>query len=209
MAKVNSNDINLLRRDVAANCRVMLEMIADAGYDAIVTGTVRNDEYQRWCYDNGYSNATTPSFHSVKAGLAFDICKNKKGGEYSDMTFWKTVGAIGKKMGFTWGGDWLSFRDMPHFQWDEHGKFTGNMVRWGQYPPMMPLWEDDMTYEKFCEYMNKYLDVTGTGDKPSAWAGQATAAMKQAGVFNGDGKGNYGWQKPVTREALAVVLHKK
>ncbi|UOO38262.1 CHAP domain-containing protein [Oscillospiraceae bacterium CM] len=68
--------------------------------------------------------------------------------------------------------------------------------------------EEDMTYEQFCDYMDKYLSVAGTGDKPSAWAREATEAMKAKGVFNGDGQGNYGWQKPVTREALAVILSK-
>jgi hypothetical protein len=30
--------------------------------------------------------------------------------------------------------------------------------------------------------------------------------MKAAGIINGDGQGNYGWQKPITREAAAVLL---
>jgi peptidoglycan L-alanyl-D-glutamate endopeptidase CwlK len=27
-----------------------------------------------------------------------------------------TAADIAKKMGFTWGGDWISFRDTPHLE---------------------------------------------------------------------------------------------
>ena len=52
----------------------------------------------------------------------------------------------------------------------------------------------------------KLTDLTGTGDKPSAWAEEAVAWAKEQGIFAGDGKGNYGWQQPVTREQLALIL---
>jgi hypothetical protein len=168
------------------------------------------------CYNEGCSNAKTPSFHSVKAGLAFDICKKGKTQKecYYTPGFWEDVSAIGKAMGFTWGGDWTSIVDKPHFQWDAHGKYTGNMIRKGEYPPDMPLYEDDddmakMTDEEFAEYMARYLSVANTGDNPSPWAAEATEAMKGAGIFNGAGNGNYGWQKPITREAVARVLYNK
>lgn len=207
---LNSRDVDKLRPDVAANCWALIALAKQAGYNVLVTGTVRDTEYQTLCYNQGNAGTKIPSFHSVKAGLAFDICQNVKGREYNDNAFWQAVGAIGKKIGFTWGGDWKSIVDKPHFQWDAHGKYTGEMVRNGIYPPAMPIYqEDDMTYEQFCEYMGRYLSVSGTGDKPSAWAKEATDVMKEAGVFNGDGNGNYGWQKPVTREALAVILHNK
>ena len=60
--------------------------------------------------------------------------------------------------------------------------------------------ELDMTKEEL-------LKVEGTGDKPSDWAEDATSWAKAAGVFNGDGAGNYGWQQPITREAVAVILY--
>lgn len=46
-----------------------------------------------------------------------------------------------------------------------------------------------------------------TGDNPSPWAKESTEWAKEIGLFNGDGKGNYDWQKPLTREAAAVILH--
>lgn len=46
-----------------------------------------------------------------------------------------------------------------------------------------------------------------TGDNPSAWAKEATDYCKRKGIFAGDGAGNYGWQQPITREAVAQVLY--
>ena len=63
-----------------------------------------------------------------------------------------------------------------------------------------------LTDKEFGDYMKRYLSIAGTGDHPSAWAREAAEALKAAGVINGDGQGNYGWQKPITREAAAVLL---
>jgi hypothetical protein len=140
---LNSRDINLLRSDVTANCRKLIALAKEQGLDVLVTGTVRDEEYQLYCYKKGYTNAKTPSFHSVRAGLAFDICKNVKGHEYDDDAFWTAVGAVGQKIGFTWGGAWKRVIDNPHFQWDANGTVTDAMVRSGAYPPPMPLYMTD------------------------------------------------------------------
>ena len=61
--------------------------------------------------------------------------------------------------------------------------------------------EDELEMSK-----DELISVAGTGDNPSEWAKEATEKMKELGVFNGDGQGNFGWQQPITREAVAVVL---
>ena len=50
------------------------------------------------------------------------------------------------------------------------------------------------------------LSLEGTGDTPSDWAYEAAQWAKAAGVFTGDSAGNYGWQQPITREAVAKIL---
>ena len=53
-------------------------------------------------------------------------------------------------MGFTWGGDWKSIVDRPHFQWDGKGSYTNADIRVSRYPPPMPLYrqeEESMTQE--------------------------------------------------------------
>ena len=46
-----------------------------------------------------------------------------------------------------------------------------------------------------------------TGDNPSSWAVDHTEWAKAKGIIYGDGQGNYDWQGPVTREAMAAMLH--
>lgn len=146
---LSSRNVDLLRADVAANCKIFISLCAAQALPVLVTETVRDLEYQAALYAKGrtaagsiVTNQKTPSFHWEKAGLAFDICKNVKGHEYDDDAFFEKCGAIGKKMGFTWGGDWTSFVDKPHFQWDAGGKYTAAMVRALQLPPAMPLYQE-------------------------------------------------------------------
>ena len=137
---LNSRDINLLRPDVAANCRKLIEIAKRDGYPVLVTGTVRDEAYQRYCYEKGTSNTPLPSFHA--AGLAFDICKNIKGHEYDDNDFFAYCGALGQKMGFEWGGTWKSIVDKPHFQWSS----GGNTHR---------AWSGRDSIRRICRYMGR------------------------------------------------------
>ena len=130
---------------MAVNCRTLIERAAARGLPVLVVQTVRDVEYQRYLVSMGYAarTATVPTFHAKGVGLAFDICKNVKGHEYDDPGFFTAMGRLGKEMGFTWGGDWRSFPDRPHFQWDGGGKYTSSMVRAGRYPPPMPRFEEE------------------------------------------------------------------
>lgn len=49
---------------------------------------------------------------------------------------------------------------------------------------------------------------SGTGDHPAAWAEEAAAWAKAAGIITGFGGDNMGWQKLLTREQLAVMLYR-
>ena len=184
-AMLKSRDIARLRADVAANCRTFLTLCRAEGLEVLVTETVRDLEYQAALYAQGrtapgsiVTNQKIPSFHWEKVGLAFDIAKNVKGHEYDDAEFFRKCGAIGKKMGFTWGGDWKSLPDSPHFQWDEHGKYTASMVRTGKLPPQMPRYVEvkkSMTKEEAKQLLQEkaglsqativYLDSYRYGDE--------------------------------------------
>lgn len=204
---INSRNIDDLRSDVAKNCHIFIDRCKEAGYPVLVTGTVRDDEYQQRCYKNGTAKTSVPSFHGIKAGLAFDICKNVRGQEYSDNAFWQGVAKIGKEMGFTWGGDWKSFPDKPHFQWDNHGRYTNAMIRRGSYPPLMPEFEEDeMTQEQFNKMMQEYRATLGK-KSVSSWAASALANMKKrktkkgVAVTDGTRPGDF-----ITREEVLVML---
>lgn len=204
----HSREIDALRADVAANCRALLALAKAEGLDALVTETVRDAAYQRWLAANGYAaaGAVEPSFHGEKAGLAFDICKNEKGHEYDDAAFFERMGALGKRVGFSWGGDWKSFPDRPHFQWDAGGAYTGAMVRAGQYPPQMPPYEEDeMTQKEFDGMMREYLKRLAQ-EPPAAWSAEAREWAENEGLIVGDETGNRQYRSFLTREQLAVIL---
>ena len=211
----NSRDINDLRPDVAANCRVFLELCKAQGLQVMIAGTVRDEEYQLDRYNKGYSKAKRPSFHAQGVGLAFDFCKNVRGHEYDDPVFFQQCGAIGEAVGFEWGGRWKSFPDRPHLQWSGPGKtFKSSDILAGRLPPPMPLYrpqippqeEEEMTQEQF----NQMLEIALTAraaerkDSPVAgWAAGAWQAAKTAGLLDGSDP-----QAPLTREQAAVLLQR-
>lgn len=59
---------------------------------------------------------------------------------------------------------------------------------------------NDMTLEEI-------MNISGTGDNPSSWAKEATNYCKTNHFFSGD-NGDFGWQKPISREAAALITKK-
>ncbi len=211
---LNSRDVDLLRGDVAANCRVFLRLCEAEGLPVLVTQTVRDAEYQGSLYAIGrtapgrvVTNSRTPSFHSDEAGLAFDICKNVRGREYADTAFFQRCGAIGKRVGFSWGGDWAKLPDMPHFQWDAGGAYSGAMVRAGRLPPVMPLYEEDedLTQERFNELLEGYFRSLREAE-PSAYSADARAWAEEKGIIQGNAQGQKQYKMFCTREQMITFL---
>ena len=206
----HSRDIDDLRADVAANCRVLIALAEREGLRVLVTETVRDGEYQQMLAKKGYAaaGAVTPSFHADHAGLAFDICKNEKDHAYDDPAFFARMGELGKRVGFSWGGDWWSFPDRPHFQWDAGGTYTGAMVRARRYPPPMPRFEEEeMTQQEFNERMEAYLKALAQR-APADWSAEARAWAEETGLIAGDETGNKQYRGFLTREQFAVLLHR-
>lgn len=186
---LNSRDISLLRPDVEANCRKWLERCKAAGLNVLVTNTVRDKEYQEYLYAQGrtrpgsiVTNGKTPTFHADTAGLAFDFCKNVKGHEYDDTAFFKKAAVIAKEMGFSWGGDWKSFPDKPHIQWDNQGAWTSSMILAGKLPPEMPLWGAESEDKEETEV--RYNAVQECPE----WAQKTIQKLVDKGYLSGDGQ---------------------
>jgi peptidoglycan L-alanyl-D-glutamate endopeptidase CwlK len=49
-------------------------------------------------------------------GIAFDIGVFENGNYLDESPNYAKVGAMGKELGFFWGGDWKSIQDEPHFE---------------------------------------------------------------------------------------------
>jgi len=69
-----------------------------------------------------------------------------------------------------------------------------------------PAYDEEEIVE-CCPDCRDITSIAGTGDAHSAWADEAINALTAAGIFGGDGNGNYGWYKAMTREAVAKVLY--
>jgi len=199
---LNSRDVSLLREDVRVNCLKWQELCRAAGLNVLITQTLRDDEYQADLYAQGrtkpgsiLTNSKVTTFHGV--GLAFDFCKNVKEHEYDDLAFFKKAADIAKEMGFSWGGDWTSFTDRPHLQWDAGGKYSGSDVRAGRLPPDM---EEYMTEADVIKIIEKH-EAAKAKKSVSSWAKAAWAKAKKKGVFDGTAP-----QGAATREQLAVIL---
>lgn len=187
---INSRDIDLLRADVAANCRVWMELCRAEGLNVLVTSTVRDEEYQAQLYAQGRSkpgsivtNSHVPSFHSDKAGLAFDFCKNVKGHEYDDADFFARAGTLAKKVGFTWGGDWKSFPDRPHVQWDEGGEYSASDIIAGFLPPDMPLYGCSTKGENAPKRFNTIAEI----EAAAPWAADTVRKLCDNFILLGGG----------------------
>lgn len=118
-----SRDIEDLTPNARQACRLFLSECERAGLNVLITETYRSQERQNSLYEIGRTKPgkkvtwTKNSRHTSRR--AWDICKNVKGGEYSDKEFFKQCGKIAESLGITWGGSWKT-PDYPHFEISEN-----------------------------------------------------------------------------------------
>jgi D-alanyl-D-alanine carboxypeptidase-like protein/LysM domain-containing protein len=126
MAQLNVQRLSRLHPIVAVRGHSMLELCAHGGLAVLVTQGLRTWEEQDQLYAQG---RTAPgdivtkakggeSFHNY--GLAFDIVVLDAIGKMDwDSTHpgWTQAAQLGKSAGLEWGGDWVGFKDRPHFQY--------------------------------------------------------------------------------------------
>ncbi|AVK84460.1 peptidoglycan L-alanyl-D-glutamate endopeptidase [Lysinibacillus sp. B2A1] len=101
-------------------CRLLFQECYKAGIKKIfITETYRPQERQNYLYAQGRTRPgqivtwTLDSNH--KSRLAWDIAVGPPQSLY-DVTTLTRVGAIARKLGITWGGDWVGSIDRPHFE---------------------------------------------------------------------------------------------
>lgn len=99
----------------------LVEIMGLVGHPIRVTDAYRTIEEQNALYAKGrtvpgqiVTNARGgESLHNYR--VAFDVAF-EAGGSITYEGPWEMLGAIGKVLGFEWGGDWEGFTDRPHFQ---------------------------------------------------------------------------------------------
>lgn len=113
------------------------------GYDVMVFQGYRSIEEQNALYAQGrtapgsvITNAKGgDSLHNY--GVAVDIVFVVNGRpSWSESHPWSTLGKVGKKQGFEWGGDWTGFVDRPHLEMTlgySLDDFKNNRVNYSNY----------------------------------------------------------------------------
>ena len=137
---IASRKIEDLHPEVAKRATAFKADCASEGIDILIISTRRDNESQNALFAQG---RTTPgkivtnakggqSFHNYD--VAFDVVPLRNGkpvwgtkgngidndptdDDKDDLELWQRVGAIGKKHGLEWAGDWKTFKEFPHFQY--------------------------------------------------------------------------------------------
>lgn len=111
---------------------LLVNEAAELGINILITDGYRSPEEQQGLHNQGrnmpgaivtYAEAGE-SYHNYglaidyalrldDGSVVWDIERDDNGNGKSD---WFEVAAIGKKLGFDWGGDWQRFKDYPHLE---------------------------------------------------------------------------------------------
>jgi peptidoglycan L-alanyl-D-glutamate endopeptidase CwlK len=121
---INSRSLDDLAPPAKQRAQAFVEAAKAKGIDLLVTSTYRDNESQNALYAQG---RTTPgnvvtrakagqSWHNWRCALDVVPLVNGKA-IWDDQALWKQVGEIGKSCGLEWAGDWVTFKEYPHFQY--------------------------------------------------------------------------------------------
>jgi len=126
---INSRSLDDLAPPVKQRAEAFIAAAKAKGIDLLVTSTYRDNESQNALYAQGRTapgNIVTrakagQSWHNWRCALDVVPLVNGKA-IWDDQAMWKQVGEIGKSCGLEWAGDWVTFKEFPHFQ------YTGGMT---------------------------------------------------------------------------------
>jgi peptidoglycan L-alanyl-D-glutamate endopeptidase CwlK len=134
-------DLESLDERIRDAAREFIAKAKDLGFEPYET--YRDPMRQAYYYIKGRTyvagqwTITTPNLVVTKAkplqsphnfGFALDLVRDTvlhKWKYQGQEDRWQKLGALGKALGFEWGGDWRAFKDYPHFQ----------LKRWQQFAP--------------------------------------------------------------------------
>jgi len=121
---INSRSLDDLAPPAKQRAEAFIAAAKEKGIDLLVTSTYRDNESQNALYAQGRTapgNIVTrakagQSWHNWRCALDVVPLVNGKA-IWDDQAMWKQVGAIGKSCGLEWAGDWVTFKEYPHFQY--------------------------------------------------------------------------------------------
>lgn len=122
---INSRSLDDLLPLVRQRVEAFIKAAKDSGIDLLVTSTYRDNESQNALYAQGRTTAgkivtnakAGESFHNYRCAVdVVPIVAGKPRWDAKDEV-WQTIGRLGKEAGLEWAGDWVKFKEYPHFQY--------------------------------------------------------------------------------------------
>lgn len=159
-------DITKLHPDLQVKAKKLVSECKKVGIIIEIGECLRTVAEQDALYAKGRSkpgsivtNAKGSSYSSMHQwGVAFDIYLNMDidgDGKTSDDIYnnatkvFNKVGAIGKKLGLEWGGDWKSIKDLPHFQLPNWGSTSSQLkAKYKTFEAFKKTWKETTSESK-------------------------------------------------------------
>lgn len=121
---INSRNLDDLLPKVKTLAQAFIDECANQKIDVLITSTYRDIESQNALYDQGRTTKGKivtnskggQSFHNWRCAFDFVPIVNGKA-QWNDLTTFKRCGAIAKKIGLEWAGDWKTFPELAHCQY--------------------------------------------------------------------------------------------
>lgn len=114
--------IDTLLPQVRPYARALVHACAEQDITVVVTSGLRTYAEQDALYNQGRTQpgtvvtAARGGHSNHNFGIAFDVTIFDGKKPVWESPLYNVVGALGRGLGLTWGGDWKSFVDKPHFE---------------------------------------------------------------------------------------------
>lgn len=183
-------DIKELTSNAQKACNLFLAECKRQGLNVLITETYRSQARQDYLYAQGRTRPgnkvtwTKNSRHTSRR--AWDICKNVKGQEYSDSSFFKKCGDIAEQYGITWGGTW-STPDAPHFEIDANWVYEGDEIDMDELKKLQAKVTE--LEAKIAELGKPEMIYNYIDDNMPEWAKESVQHFVDHGVLQGTGDG--------------------
>lgn len=158
-----ARDINLLHPELQVKAKQLIQEAAKAGYEIIITQTLRTKAEQDELYAQGRTkpgNIVTQAKYPQSLhcwGVAFDIAVVIGGKANWDTKHYDKIGPIGEALGLVWGGRWKNFPDRPHFELP--GYSWSNLVKqYGTPENFMKTWKEAKPVAEIPKWKYEVMD---------------------------------------------------
>lgn len=103
-------DLQPIARDFVNKAKTELNIVCK------ITSGTRTYAEQDALFKQGNVTRSRGGYSNHNFGVAFDVTIFEDGQPKYESPQYRELGKLGKSLGLSWGGDWKSFQDEPHFE---------------------------------------------------------------------------------------------